>query len=111
MVLWFMRRNHLNDPTRFLQFCDYSPFEEDLDLHLNELDLYVCTKFDCNWSAGSGEKDFFFNINISEYGFRYCGHSRPPETMISRNLNLHYIRKLSCKYDLFWLYGSREEDF
>jgi hypothetical protein len=26
-------------------------------------------------------------------------------------LNLYYIRKLSCKYDLFWLSGSGEEDF
>jgi hypothetical protein len=32
--------------------------------------------------------------------FPYCGPSRPPGTMM---LNLHYIRKLSCKYDLFWL--------
>jgi hypothetical protein len=73
--------------------------------------MHVCTKLDCNWPAGSGEIFFFFNINISEYGFPYYGPSRPPETMISRNLNLHYIRKLSWKYDLFWLYGSGEEDF
>jgi hypothetical protein len=25
-------------------------------------------------------------------------------------MNLHCIRKLSCKYDLFWLSGSAEED-
>jgi hypothetical protein len=31
--------------------------------------------------------------------------------MIWRNLNLHYIRKLSCKYDLFWLSGSGEKNF
>jgi hypothetical protein len=31
MVLWFMRRKYLNDPTLFLHFCDYPPFEEDLD--------------------------------------------------------------------------------
>jgi hypothetical protein len=31
-------------------------------------------------------------------------------TMTWRNLNLHYIRKLSCKYDLFWLSGSGEKD-
>ena len=54
---------------------------------------------------------FFFNTNISEYGFPNYGPSRNPGTMISRNLNLHYIRKLSCKYDLFWLSGSGEEDF
>ena len=31
--------------------------------------------------------------------------------MILRILNLHYIRQLSGKYDLFWLSGSGEEDF
>jgi hypothetical protein len=56
-------------------------------------------------------KIFFFNINRSEYGFPYCDPSQPPGTIIWRNLNLHYIRKLSCKYDLFWLSGSGEEDF
>jgi hypothetical protein len=49
----------------------------------------------------------FFNINICKYGFLYCGPFRPPGTMMW----LHYIRKLSCKYDLFWPRGSREEDF
>jgi hypothetical protein len=104
-----MTRNYLNDPTSFLHICNYPPFEKDLDLNLNNLNShharYVCTKFDCNWPAGSGE-DFSFNINISEYGFPNCGPSRPPGTIISWNLNLHYIRKLPCKYDLFWLSGS-----
>ena len=27
------------------------------------------------------------------------------------NFNLHYIRKLQCKFQLFWLSGSWEEDF
>jgi hypothetical protein len=54
---------------------------------------------------------FYIYININEYGFPYCGPSRPPGTMIWRDLNLHYIRKLSCKYDLFWLSGSGGEDF
>ena len=53
----------------------------------------------------------FFNINICKYGFPYCGPSRPPGTMMLTILNLHYIRQLSCKYDLFWLSGSVEEDF
>jgi hypothetical protein len=52
-----------------------------------------------------------FDINTSEYGFPYCGPTRPPRTMIWRNFNLHYIRKLSCKYDLFWLSGSGEKRF
>jgi hypothetical protein len=32
----------------------------------------------------------------------------PPGTMIWTNLNLHCIRKLSCKYELFWFCGSRD---
>jgi hypothetical protein len=31
--------------------------------------------------------------------------------MVCTNLNLYYIRKLSCKYELLWLSGSGEEDF
>jgi hypothetical protein len=58
-----MRRKYLNDPTLFLHFCDYLPFEEDLALYLNNLESLsprmICTKFDWNWPAGSGEEDFF----------------------------------------------------
>jgi hypothetical protein len=57
------------------------------------------------------EKKIYFNISICKYGFPYCGPSRPPGTMMWTILNLHYIRKLSYKYDLFWLTGSGEEDF
>jgi hypothetical protein len=32
-----MRRKYFNDPTLFMHFCDYTLFEEDLDLHLNKL--------------------------------------------------------------------------
>ena len=56
------------------------------------------------------EKKSFFNINICKYSFPYCGPSRRQEIMMLTILNLHYIRKLSCKYQLFWLSGS-EEDF
>jgi hypothetical protein len=31
-----MRKKYLNDPTLFLYFCDYPPFEEDLDLQLKK---------------------------------------------------------------------------
>jgi hypothetical protein len=34
----------------------------------------------------------------------------PPDTL-EINLNLHYIWKLSYKYELFWLSGSSSEDF
>jgi hypothetical protein len=39
-----MRRKYLNDSTLFLHFCDYLPFEEDLDIHLNELEFPSCKK-------------------------------------------------------------------
>jgi hypothetical protein len=39
LALWFWRRRYLNDPTPFLHFCDYLPFEEDLALNLNNLEF------------------------------------------------------------------------
>jgi hypothetical protein len=36
LALWFWRGRFLNDPTPFLHFFDYLPFEEDLALHLNK---------------------------------------------------------------------------
>jgi hypothetical protein len=37
LAQWFWQRRFLNDPTPFLHFCDYLPFEEDLALYLNKL--------------------------------------------------------------------------
>jgi hypothetical protein len=54
------------------------------------------------------DKKIFFNINICKYSFPYCGPIRTPGTMKWTILNLHYIRKLPCKYDLFWLCGWRK---
>jgi hypothetical protein len=39
LAQWFWRRRFLNDPTPFLHFCDYLPFEEDLALYLNKLEF------------------------------------------------------------------------
>jgi hypothetical protein len=38
LAQWFWRR-FLNDPTKFLYFCDYLPFEDDLALYLNKLEF------------------------------------------------------------------------
>jgi hypothetical protein len=38
LVHWF-RRTFLNDPTPFLHFCDYLPFEEDLALYLYKIEF------------------------------------------------------------------------
>jgi hypothetical protein len=34
LTQWFWGRTFLNDPTLFLDFCDYLPFEKDLALDL-----------------------------------------------------------------------------
>jgi hypothetical protein len=39
-----MRRKYLNNPTLFMHFYDYSPFEEDLNLHLNKFEFQSCKK-------------------------------------------------------------------
>jgi hypothetical protein len=64
----------------------------------------ICTKFDWIWLAGSGED--CFKCKQMQIWFSLLWPSRPTGTMIWTNLNLHYIRKLSCKYELFWLCGS-----
>jgi hypothetical protein len=56
-------------------------------------------------------KDFFPNINTYGNDFPNCGPTQPPGTMICTNLNFHYIRKLLCKSELFWLCGSRSRRF
>jgi hypothetical protein len=38
LAQWFWKR-FLNDPSPFLHFCDYLPFEKDLALYLNKLDF------------------------------------------------------------------------
>jgi hypothetical protein len=36
LPLFYVRIRFLKDPTPFLHFCDYLPFEEDLALYLNK---------------------------------------------------------------------------
>jgi hypothetical protein len=40
LAQWFWRREFLNDPSPFLHFCDYLPFEEDMALYLNKLEFH-----------------------------------------------------------------------
>jgi hypothetical protein len=92
----------------FCIFKNYLPFEEylnNLEFPLRKDDLYQVWLTLAYWFW---RRRFFFNINICWHGFPYCGPSRPPGIMIWRILNLHYIRKLSCKYELFGLSGSGE---
>jgi hypothetical protein len=39
LVQWLWRTRFLNDPTPFLHFCDYLPFEEKLALYFNNLEF------------------------------------------------------------------------
>ena len=63
LAQWFWRRRFLNDPTPFLHFCDYLPFEKDLAHYLKKnlntpYSRIIYTKFDWFWPAGSEEEDF-----------------------------------------------------
>jgi hypothetical protein len=110
----FWRRKFFNEPTPFLHFFDNLPLWTGpgplLEQFKNSCYLrMICTKFDWHWHAGSGE-------DICQYKhmtiwFSLVWSLPTPGTMMWTIVNLHYIRKLSCKYDLFWLNGSGEEDF
>jgi hypothetical protein len=50
----------------------------------------------------------FFPIYACKNSIPSCDSSRSLGTIISTRLNLHYFRKLSCKFELFLLSGSRE---
>jgi hypothetical protein len=71
----------------------------------------VCTKLDWNW--------IWARCFILKYFFQYTHvkiaslfwSPQPPGTIICTKMNLHYVRKLSCKSELFWLSGSRGENF
>jgi hypothetical protein len=39
LATWFWRRRFLYDPTPFLHFCDYLPFEKVPALYLNKLEF------------------------------------------------------------------------
>jgi hypothetical protein len=44
----------------------------------------------------------FSNIHTCKNSFPYCGPTKPPGAMKLTNLLLYYIKKLSCKFELFW---------
>jgi hypothetical protein len=74
-----VRRRFLNDPTPFLHFCDYLPFDKDLALDLYNFefplpkdDLYQVLLKLAFWFW---RRRFFFNTNTKKYGFPYCGPS------------------------------------
>jgi hypothetical protein len=115
MVLWFIRRKYKNDLILFLHFCDYPPFEEDLDLHLNKLEFPSCKI--CLYQVWLKLASCFilkdsFQYTNAEIIPLLCSPPWPFGTIICTSLNLHYVRNLSRKYhDLFWLSGSQGKFF
>jgi hypothetical protein len=113
MVLWFMRRKYLNGPTPFLHFCDYSPFDEDFDLYLNKLEFPSCKK--CLYQVWLKLVRCFILKDFIQYTHvKIVPPLSPPwpsGTIICTSLNLKYVRKLSCEYELFWLSGSQWKHF
>jgi hypothetical protein len=82
MVLWFMRRNYLNDPTLFLHFCDYPPLKGtwtfiwiNLIIPINSSCKICLYKVWLQMACWFWRRFFFPNINIIEYGFPYRGPS------------------------------------
>jgi hypothetical protein len=53
--------------------------------------------------------EIFSYISTCKNSFPYCGPTRPLGAMILTNLLLHYIRKVPCKFQLFWPSSSLEE--
>jgi hypothetical protein len=53
--------------------------------------------------VGYVEEDFkdISYIKIGKNSFPYCGPTPPPGAMILTKLILYYVRKLSCKFQLF----------
>jgi hypothetical protein len=45
-------------------------------------------------------------INTCKNSFHYYDPTLPPGIMILTNLNLYYVRTLSCKFQLFYLSSS-----
>jgi hypothetical protein len=46
-------------------------------------------------------KDYFQYKHMNRW-FSYCGPIWPLGTMIWTNMNMNYVRKFSCRYEIFW---------
>jgi hypothetical protein len=51
------------------------------------------------------------HIKIGKNSFPFCGPTRPRGTWFKKNLILYYIRKVSCKFQLFCASNFWEETF
>jgi hypothetical protein len=107
-------KKSLNDPTLFLYFCNYPPFKEDLALHLNKFEFPSCNNGLYMYQVWLKLalcfilKDYFQYIHVKIISLLVASPD-PWGTITSTSLNLHNFRKLSYKFELFWLSGSREK--
>jgi hypothetical protein len=106
MVLWFMRRKYLNDPTLFLHFCHYSPFKRTWTFIWIPImqEMLVTSLIEIS-------KMFHFKRFFPIHNCKMCPPPWLSGTIICTCLNLHYLRKLSYKYEFFWLSGSQGKTF
>jgi hypothetical protein len=89
-----MRRKYLNDPTRFLHFCDYPPLKRTstfiwINLHSHQA-RHVYTKFDWIWP------DSFQYTNV-KHSFPSC-----VPTLTPGNHNLYKLK--SALWLIDWLF-------
>ena len=64
------------------------------------------TKFNCNWSTGSREEDFFMDFTI----YRHSGHLGHVTWTIYVNFHSPFLRMLHMKFVFDWPSGFRGED-
>jgi hypothetical protein len=106
--MWFMRRKYVNNPTLFLHSCDYPLWRGLGYSFFLKQEWFVPSLIEIGQMF---HFRMFFPIYLCKNCFPSCGPSQSLGTIIWTILNLHDVRKLSCKYELFWLSGSREEKF
>ena len=92
------------NPTLVLRFCDFSPCEEDLALHLNKYEFPSCKNGLCQVGLKLAKcfilKDPF-QYTLVKIVSPFVALPDPPETVNCTSVNLNYARKLSCKSELF----------
>jgi hypothetical protein len=86
----------------------------DLDLHLNKLEFPSCNLQQEMFVPNLNEicqmfhfKRFFQIYTNAKIVSLLVSPTLTPGTIICTSLNLHYVRKRSCKYELFGLSGSQ----
>jgi hypothetical protein len=103
-----MKRKYLNDPTLFLHFCDYPTLKR-----MHKLEFPSCKK--CLYQIWLKlARSLILNDHLHYTNAKIVSLCPPPwpsGTIICTSLNLHNVRKLWWKYELFWLSGSQGKIF